>query len=225
MPTAPKCHQTRQKLIEIGRDLFYRYGFQSVGLDRIVKQADLTKTTFYNHFDSKEELIQEVIEYHEGQIRSEFSAGVLKHGGDDPQQRILAVFDVLQQFFAEQEFKGCMLINVVLVFPDPNDPIHQTAVRNKTLITVFFAALAKAAGLPQPDAFATKLHMLMDGAIISRHAFDDQNAAATGKQLAAALLFAELQPNKLRVDSADAESIVPNRKLRDAAQRLPNQTA
>ncbi|KQF07421.1 TetR family transcriptional regulator [Acinetobacter baumannii] len=39
-------------------DLFHHRGFHLIGVDRIVKESEITKATFYNYFHSKERLIE-----------------------------------------------------------------------------------------------------------------------------------------------------------------------
>ncbi|MFH4307756.1 helix-turn-helix domain-containing protein, partial [Acinetobacter baumannii] len=39
-------------------ELFHRRGFHIVGVDRLVKESEITKATFYNYFHSKERLIE-----------------------------------------------------------------------------------------------------------------------------------------------------------------------
>ncbi|PPC04477.1 TetR/AcrR family transcriptional regulator [Acinetobacter pittii] len=39
-------------------DLFHHRGFHTVGIDRIVKECEITKATFYNFFHSKERFIE-----------------------------------------------------------------------------------------------------------------------------------------------------------------------
>jgi AcrR family transcriptional regulator len=39
-------------------DLFHHYGFHTVGVDRIVKEGEIPKATFYNYFHSKERLVE-----------------------------------------------------------------------------------------------------------------------------------------------------------------------
>ncbi|PPB98814.1 helix-turn-helix domain-containing protein [Acinetobacter pittii] len=39
-------------------DLFHHHGFHTVGVDRIVKECEVTKATFYNFFHSKERFIE-----------------------------------------------------------------------------------------------------------------------------------------------------------------------
>jgi len=41
--------------------MFFRTGFHSVGLDAILAEVGVTKTTFYNHFESKNQFISEVL--------------------------------------------------------------------------------------------------------------------------------------------------------------------
>ena len=47
----------RERLIDKAIDLFYSHGFNAVGIDRIIAAAGVTKTTFYKHFESKDELM------------------------------------------------------------------------------------------------------------------------------------------------------------------------
>ncbi|VAX45102.1 putative dihydroxyacetone kinase regulator [Acinetobacter calcoaceticus] len=39
-------------------DLFHHRGFHTVGVDRIIKECEVTKATFYNYFHSKERFIE-----------------------------------------------------------------------------------------------------------------------------------------------------------------------
>ena len=48
---------TREKLIQAGHEIFYREGFLLVGLDRLLAEVGCSKQTFYNHFESKDDLI------------------------------------------------------------------------------------------------------------------------------------------------------------------------
>ncbi|MEM1304766.1 MAG: TetR/AcrR family transcriptional regulator, partial [Planctomycetota bacterium] len=113
---------TRERLISAGLQLFTRYGIGQVGLDRILRQAELTKTTFYNHFSGKEELIREVISRHESELRDRLLSGVTRRAGDDPRGRLLAVFDVLAELHAEDGPAASLLVNAIIEFPSSNDP-------------------------------------------------------------------------------------------------------
>lgn len=53
---------TRDRILRIAFEAFIENGFESISLNQIVKQSDLTKGAFYHYFKSKKELLNEVIE-------------------------------------------------------------------------------------------------------------------------------------------------------------------
>ena len=55
LPDAPKTG--RDRLVAAAIELFYRHGFGAVGIDRVIAAAGVTKTTFYKHFESKDDLM------------------------------------------------------------------------------------------------------------------------------------------------------------------------
>ncbi len=52
---------TRQKLVEAARAVFAERGFDLTRIDEITDRADVGKGTFYKHFRTKEQLINELI--------------------------------------------------------------------------------------------------------------------------------------------------------------------
>lgn len=53
---------SRERLIQIADRLFYEHGFHAIGIDRVISEVGVTKTTFYNHFESKDDLILAVLD-------------------------------------------------------------------------------------------------------------------------------------------------------------------
>ncbi|MBO5564385.1 MAG: TetR/AcrR family transcriptional regulator [Lachnospiraceae bacterium] len=56
-----KGEKTRLELAAIAYRLFITNGYESTSVDEIIKTAGIAKGTFYYHFDSKEQLLEEVI--------------------------------------------------------------------------------------------------------------------------------------------------------------------
>ncbi|MFA5901308.1 MAG: helix-turn-helix domain-containing protein, partial [Hyphomicrobium sp.] len=52
-----KTPSARMRIIETALRLFYAHGTRSVGIDRIIAEADVAKMSFYNHFPSKADLV------------------------------------------------------------------------------------------------------------------------------------------------------------------------
>ena len=121
----------RDRLLDRAIDLFYMNGFHSVGLDNIVDSAGVTKTTFYKHFDSLEGLMVAAVERRHQWESEYWGRKIREASGGDRRETFLAVFDLLDQWFNEPEFRGCIFINIAAEFPDPADPVHQAAARYK----------------------------------------------------------------------------------------------
>ena len=51
----------KEDLLIAAERLFYTHGFHAIGLKTIVQEAGVALMTLYNHFDSKEELILEIL--------------------------------------------------------------------------------------------------------------------------------------------------------------------
>lgn len=51
---------TRQRLIDVARELFIKNGIQNTGIDDIAKAAGTSRATVYTHFGGKNEIIREI---------------------------------------------------------------------------------------------------------------------------------------------------------------------
>ena len=175
---------TRELIIRTAHELFYKDGFRGVGLDQILKAVGVTKTTFYNHFESKDALVVEVLNWHDRWWRDQFCDLLRKHGGDTPRGRLLAIFDVLDEVITGDDFNGCIFVNVAVEFPSPNDPANQAAVLHKKAMQDVIRDIAAYAGAPDPDALAKELCMLMEGAYVTLQLSRDPKTFSIGKRMA-----------------------------------------
>ncbi|MCR9119183.1 MAG: TetR/AcrR family transcriptional regulator [bacterium] len=179
---------TREKLLDRATDLFYTHGIHAVGLDRIFKEVGVTKTTFYNHFESKDDLTCEVLRRRHVWETEKFMQAVAEVSAGDPRLRLLAMFDVLHNWFTAPQFRGCQFINAAAEFPTRNDPVHQEAARHKLATKQIFRDAAEAAGASSPDDLSNKIMVLFEGAITLRQVTGDDQAAATARQVAEMLV-------------------------------------
>lgn len=184
---------TREKLLEVAIDRFYVQGFHAVGLDQILNEVGVTKTTFYNHFESKDELIIEALNRREQWESKAFMESARKIAGDDPRAMLLAMFDVFDEWFNHPDYFGCLFLNVCIEFPSPNDPIHQAGTANYAELTGCIAELAEKAGAEEPRSLAEQLTMLMQGALTHRQVAGDNDAAAKARAVAEALIDRAIQ--------------------------------
>ncbi len=178
----------RDRIINTAERLFARHGFHAIGLDRILAEVGVTKTTFYKHFESKDDLIIAVLTQRDARELEEWLGIMRARGGEDPRARILALFGILEEWFASRSFRGCMFVNAMGEFPLPSDPIHKAAAAHGAKLGAAVRALSAQAGASDPDALAAQLMMIVAGALVSRAA-EPGPAAATAARAAAELLL------------------------------------
>lgn len=195
---------SRSRIIEVAHDLFYRDGFRNVGLDRILHEVGVTKTTFYNHFESKDDLVHEVLRYHDRWWRETFQQLLRKHGGDSPRGQLLAVPDVLNEIFTGGEYNGCIFINVAVEFPLPHDPAHIAAKEHKHAMEDILRELAGYAGAAEPATLAQELAMIMEGAYVTQQIIRTPETGAVLRRLINMLINRHLPEPAISAGSSDS---------------------
>lgn len=185
---------TREKLIRTAHDLFYIEGFHTVGLDRIINEVGVTKTTFYNHFPSKDDLIVEVLRWHDRWWQETFRRLVRKHGGDTPRGQLLAVADVLGELYAGRDYNGCIFVNVAVQFPLPHDPAHELAAAHKASMEDILRELAGYAGAADAEALAQELALVLEGAYVTLQVSRNAEIIAVARRLVHSVVGRHLGP-------------------------------
>jgi AcrR family transcriptional regulator len=177
----------RERILETAYDLFSRRGIRGVGVDEVIERAAVAKATLYRHFSSKDELVIAFLERREEVwTRGRVEAGA-RERGRTPEEQLLAIFDVFDDWFHEDGFDGCSFINVLLEIADPGHPIARATVGHLENIRDILRTLATEAGLRDPDGFARKWHILMKGSIVSAGE-GDLDAAKRAQEIGRLLL-------------------------------------
>lgn len=189
---------TRDRLIDAASSLFYASGFQAVGLDQILRAVGITKTAFYKHFESKDDLILAVLEQRDRKDIVDLIAYMRRQGGSDPRRQVLAIFDQLADWFGRADFRGCFFMNAATEFPSPKDPIHLAAASHAQHISSEVLLRVQAMGVRPAEQVAKQVMLLISGAIAARHAGGVADAAMAAKQAVEALLHAPQPTQKPR---------------------------
>jgi AcrR family transcriptional regulator len=185
---------TRDRLIDAATDLFFRHGYHAVGLDRILEAVGITKTAFYKHFESKDALILAALERRDRHDIDELLTYIRDRAPLGHKAQLLALFDMLCDWFSDESFRGCMFMAAAIEFPLPHDPIHIMAESHGAHLHGALANVARDAGVEIPDALAGQLMLVVGGALTARHVSLDRTAAETARIAAEALIDRHLQP-------------------------------
>jgi AcrR family transcriptional regulator len=179
----------RERILDTAYELFSRNGIRAVGIDRIIADAGIAKATLYRHFASKEQLVLAFLDLRERRWTREWLEAESERRAATQQDRLLIVFDMLNEWFHRPDYEGCSFINTLLEISDLDSPIHQDAVRRLAVIRELLERYAEEAGLPDPPGMSYQLQILMMGAIVSAGK-GDLVAGRRARELAAPLLAA-----------------------------------
>ncbi|ATW02440.1 TetR family transcriptional regulator [Sphingorhabdus sp. YGSMI21] len=181
----------RDELVQKALASFYKGGFHAIGMDRLAKETGVSKTAIYKHFRTKEELILATLRLRDEQFRNWLRRRVeaLATDGED---RLLAIFDALGEWFEEPDFRSCMFIKASSEYQDSSHPIHATAAEHKRLLSLYFTGIARETVARDPESLARQLLVIKEGAIVLAHLRDHKQVIADAKAAAASVIDAAL---------------------------------
>ncbi|MEU6995693.1 helix-turn-helix domain-containing protein [Streptomyces sp. NPDC046465] len=200
-PTETYRLAPRERILRTAYELFSRRGIRAVGIEEVVARSGVAKATLYRHFPSKDALVLEFLARRERQwTLGTVMAGARSRGGT-PEERLLAIFDVFDEWFRSDGFDACAFINVLLEMGGEH-PLGRASIGYLRNIRALVRGMAEEAGLRDADSFARSWHILMKGSIISA-AEGDADAALRARRMAR-MLIAQHRPGDRRVDGSDA---------------------
>lgn len=177
----------RERILETACELFYQEGIQNVGIDRIIAESGVAKMSLYNHFKSKDALIEAFLRQRDQQWRDWFVARV-EERSSEPKQQLLILFDVLQEWFESSDFRGCAFINATVELANPSHPGCQAALDHQLAVYHYILNLVQTEGIESAESVARQLFLLIQGAIVMAMMQDHPQAATEAKSAAVILL-------------------------------------
>jgi AcrR family transcriptional regulator len=181
---AIKSRQARQRILDASSELFAKRGIRAVGVDELIERAKVAKATFYSHFHSKDELVLAYLErLHETRSAS-IDAAI--HSQDRGPMSLLAVFDVFAKVVRPEVNDATSFVHV-LIEMGPEHPLGRASAEYLTRIRQQIAALAREVGLRNPEGFARKVQILLEGAVIAA-VEGDREGVEQARQLGALLI-------------------------------------
>jgi len=153
----------RERLLQAATALFYTEGIHSVGVDRIIETAGVTRATMYRQFGGKENLVLAYLSEEDRRLRTLFdAAGALS---DDPRALLDLVVAGISDDIRERHTRGCPFINAAAEYPDEG-PVRALIAEHREWFRGALRALAAAAGYADADGLAAALVLLRDAALV-----------------------------------------------------------
>jgi AcrR family transcriptional regulator len=170
--TAPGARpsEARQRLLATAVRIFYSEGIHSVGVDRIIAEAKVTRATFYRHFPSKDDLIlaylREIHEMDRGAVDTVVTTD------SRPAAPLLAIANSIADSIQSPGFRGCAFLNAAAEYPDPEHPVRQEIIAHREWFLNTLTTLMAQVEEESADSAARHFVMLRDGAMAAGCLFD-----------------------------------------------------
>ena len=197
----PAGPDPRERILDTAYGLFARRGIRDVGVDEVIEKADVAKATLYRHFPTKNDLVLAFLERREELWTKGWVEAEARRRGKKPEQQLLAIFDLFDEWFHRDDFEACSFINVLLEMTSSH-PLGVASARHLENIRTVICTLAREAGLRKPEEFARSWHILMKGSIVQAQEGDTQ--AAQRAKAMAKLLIEQYRPKPRQARSKTA---------------------
>ncbi|MEU5526562.1 TetR/AcrR family transcriptional regulator [Micromonospora chersina] len=161
--------EARQRLLTTATRIFYAEGIHSVGVDRIIAEATVTRATFYRHFPGKEDLVLAYLQGADQAIRDQVDAASAALPAPDA---LRAVAESIARDIRSAGFRGCAFLNAVAEYPDPDHPVHQAVLAHRQWFLDTINALLASIQETEAEPAARHFVMLRDGAMAAGCLFD-----------------------------------------------------
>jgi AcrR family transcriptional regulator len=184
----PGGRGARERIERAAAELFYRNGIHATGVELVARQANVSKRTLYQHFASKNDLVDNYLR------RIDDRGGPptekrLNDTGLPARERLLAIFDLRRS----EVVRGCPFHNAAVESAGSLTTTDEIVRAHKQEFTRRLVAVAREAGSRDPHLLGQQLAVLFDGATAMATSLNDTAPVVHARAAAATLIDAALR--------------------------------
>lgn len=180
-----RAQPRRDHLIETARRLFNAHGYHQTGIDLIMKESGVSKTTMYKYFPTKEDLIAEVLSRRSDELFEASRAALEASIRDKPDlprhQHYWAMFAATEAWTKSADFCGCMFMKAASEYARADDPVRLRAASHKARMEALAADVFR--DLDPDGALAARVMLVVEGAVLTAFNRRDVNAMTNAREI------------------------------------------
>ncbi|OQP39954.1 hypothetical protein A4H97_17200 [Niastella yeongjuensis] len=173
----------RQTIIDTATRLFYKQGYVNTGINQIIEESGVVKSTLYATFRTKEDILMEYLISSGASTDAALKAASDK--GKDPKAKVLAVFDYLIDLVQEKEYYGCNFLNIISEIPAEAERVIKQIQKQKNGVRTLFFTILEPIG---KEDLADNIYVLFEGALIANKVHHKVWPVESAKKIAAKIL-------------------------------------
>ncbi|WP_445292914.1 TetR/AcrR family transcriptional regulator [Corynebacterium sp. H113] len=183
----------RERLLTAATDLFTTEGIRVIGIDRILREADVAKASLYSLFGSKDKLVIAYLEDLDNKWRESWNKRVATV--DTPEEKILAFFDLCITEQPGIDFRGSHFQNAASEYPKPETEseqnIREAVANHRMWLWEQIRELLTQKECNKPSLHANMLMLFLDGGLAGAKMSKDLTPLQTARDLARDLIYSE----------------------------------
>jgi AcrR family transcriptional regulator len=181
--------EVRDRILATATELFYKHGIRAVGVDLVVKEAGVAKTSLYRHFGTKDDLVVAFLRFMDQEFWKTWDEVAARHP-EDARAELYAQLEWIGERAGKPGYRGCPQLNIAAEFPDVDHPARKFAKEHKRELRRRLRVIAKKLKCSAPDVLAGQLAVLINGAFVSTPMYERGEATMLLRRAADALLAA-----------------------------------
>lgn len=185
----PELHQ---HIITTAGNLFYVQGYNSTGINEIIDKCSIAKATLYGHFKSKEDICVAYLEQRHDAFMDSLKKYVSRKKGGKNQ--LLAIFDLLQDMYREENFQGCWGLKTLGELSPNQNKILGVIQKQKKELLLFLGEVVggNIPNLSRAEMEKTSggLYLLYESAVTESHLFKNDWPIYMARSIAPSLFTA-----------------------------------
>lgn len=163
---AEPAADVRDRILGTASRLFYERGVRAVGVDLVVEEAAVAKTSLYRYFPTKDDLIVAFLEREDVDFWAQWDS-VAARFVDNPAGELEAHMRWIGERLARSNYRGCPQINVAAEFAEQDHPARQVSQRHMQALRSRLQDITKRLKVTRPKPLAAQLAVLVNGAFVS----------------------------------------------------------
>lgn len=148
----------KEALLSTAESLFYKHGFHAIGVKKILAEANVANMTMYNHFSSKEHLIEEVLRKRETAYWKYLKSFQHKKSDENP---FLQLIEAHSNWLKENGDKGCLFLRAIQEYNGKNSNIEAIAKEHKAKLIEYLKEIAIENNYPEDSAY--QISIILEG--------------------------------------------------------------
>lgn len=177
----------RERIERAAAELFYRHGIHATGVELIAQEANVSKRTLYQHFPSKNDLVDAYLRGMDARGGSP-SEQRLDDPALSPRDRLLAIFEMSRR----EVMRGCPFHNAAVESAGSLRSTDEIVRAHKQQFTRRLAAIAQEAGAADAHLLGQQLAVLFEGSTAMATSLNDTAPVVHARAAAATLIDASL---------------------------------